>query len=92
MMNLVQLLMLIVLLSIYLPKKVLDVLNANSFLSFSFKIPFIEKIPHLNSSLVYLDSSVSKSKYEIFGIYSDSALLNILSFIILLTITGLLHL
>jgi cysteine-rich repeat protein len=92
MMNLVQLVMLIVLLNIYLPKKVIDVLNANSCLSFSFKVPFIEKIFHLDSSLEYLDSSDSKSKYEIFGIYSESALLNILSFIILLTITGLIHL
>jgi cysteine-rich repeat protein len=92
MMNLIQLFTLIILLNIYLPNKVIDVLDANSYLSFSFKVPFIDKIPYFDSSLSYLDFSPQKSNYDIFKIYSGSSLLNILSLIILLMITGILHL
>jgi cysteine-rich repeat protein len=47
MINLIQLFMLTLLLNIYLPKKVIDVLNGNSYFSLSFKVPLISKTPML---------------------------------------------
>jgi hypothetical protein len=91
MMNLIQLFMLTLLLNIYLPKKVVDVLNGNSYFSLSFKVPLISEIPYVAPLLSYLDFPPPRSIYGTLGIDSGSALLNILCFILLILILGLLH-
>jgi cysteine-rich repeat protein len=91
MMNLMQLFMLILLFDIYLPVKVIDVLNSNNYFSLSFEVPLIEKIPYVAPSLVYLDFSPPKSNYNVLGIDSGSALLSVLSFTSLLIVIFLLH-
>jgi hypothetical protein len=78
MMNAMQLFTLILLLDLYLPIEVLNILDWTKFSTLAFEVPFIDKIPFVFSAYEYLDFLPPQSYYPILGVYSGSSLINIL--------------
>jgi cysteine-rich repeat protein len=76
-MNIMQLFMLILLFQIYIPNKIVEALNSTKYFSLAFEIPFVDKIPFISSTLDYLDFLPPKGHYDIMGVKSGSALVNI---------------
>jgi hypothetical protein len=91
MMNLMQLFLLILLFDIYLPSKVLNILNANKYFSLSFSAPFVDMIPYGKPTFSYLNFSSSTSNYSILGVRSGSSLINFLCMAFVLMVIGVLH-
>jgi cysteine-rich repeat protein len=91
MMNIMQLFMLIVLLEIYLPLKVLNVLNSSSYFSLSFDASYISDIPYLGPMYNFLDFMPPKANYLVLGVGSGSTLINILSLLLIMIGLGLFH-
>jgi cysteine-rich repeat protein len=91
-MNIMQLFMLILLLGVYLPKRVKNLLLANSFLSSSFKIPFIEHFYAVKNILGYFDFSQENPYLHSIGIESGSTFNNTFSQFLALTSIIFLHL
>jgi hypothetical protein len=79
--NVIQIFMLIVLLDLYLPQKVLNILNSMNYFTLSFEIPFVNEFSYLNEFYDYLDFLPPKADYQIIGIESGSSLINILCII-----------
>jgi hypothetical protein len=77
-MNIMQLFMLILLFEIYVPSMIVEALNSTKYFSLAFEIPFVDKIPFISSTLNYLDFLPPKGHYDIMGVKSGSALVNIL--------------
>jgi cysteine-rich repeat protein len=76
-MNVMQLFMLILLFQIYVPSMIVEALNSTKYFSLAFEIPFVDKIPFISSTLDYLDFLPPKGHYDIMGVKSGSALVNI---------------
>jgi hypothetical protein len=84
--NIMQLFVLILLLGIYLPQRIKDILTSNSFLSSSIKLPFIENLYGIKNMLNFFDFSQENSHLMAIGIESGSTFNNIFTQILLLIV------
>ena len=89
--NQLQLLTLLVITEAYLPKDIRDYINGMEFSMFSFSfIPFIN-IPLLHDYVEWLDFQQPDVRMQTVEVNSGSALINNLSFLVLLVPMLLLH-
>jgi hypothetical protein len=86
-----QLFMLILLFEIDIPSRIVNIFDSTKYLSLSFKISFINEIPFISSTLKYLNFLPPNGHYDILGINSGSALVNIFSLLGILLLILFLH-
>jgi cysteine-rich repeat protein len=89
--NIMQLFMLILLFEIDIPSRIVNIFDSTKYLSLSFEISFINEIPFISSTLNYLDFLPPNGHYDILGINSGSALVNIFSLLGILLLILFLH-
>jgi hypothetical protein len=83
--------MLILLFEIDIPSRIVNIFDSTKYLSLSFEISFINEIPFISSTLNYLDFLPPNGHYDILGINSGSALVNIFSLLGILLLILFLH-
>jgi hypothetical protein len=91
-MNLMQLFMFLVLLGVYLPIPVKDMITSNSFFSLSFSIPNLRSLYGVGHFFEFIDLESKDSILSSLGANSGSTFVNVLSQLLMLLLVLILHL
>jgi cysteine-rich repeat protein len=91
-MNMMQLFMMLVLLGVYLPTPIKDMITSSSYFSLSFEVPFIEQIYGIGSFLTWIDFNNENSTLKSVGVQSGSTFRNVLSQLLTLLLIIMIHL
>jgi cysteine-rich repeat protein len=92
MMNLMQLLMFLVLLGVYLPIPIKDMITSSSFFSLSLPIPHLQSLYGIGHFLEFIDLESENSALSSLGAESGSTFVNVLSQLLMLLLIIILHL
>jgi cysteine-rich repeat protein len=91
-MNLMQLLMFLILLGVYLPVPIKDIINSSSFFSFSLPIPHLGSLYGIGHFFEFIDVESEDSALSSLGAESGSTFINVLSQLLMLLLILILHL
>jgi flagellar biogenesis protein FliO len=92
MMNLMQLLMFLILLGVYLPSPIKDMITSSSFFSLSLPIPYLHRLYGIGYFFEFFDFESEDSALSSLGAESGSTFINVLSQLLMLLLLIIMHL
>jgi hypothetical protein len=92
MMNLMQLLLFLILLRVYLPIPIKNMITSSSFFSLSLPIPYLNRLYGVGHFFEFIDFESEDSALLLLGAESGSTFVNVLSQLLMLLILFILHL
>jgi hypothetical protein len=92
MMNLMQLLMFLILLRVYLPIPIKDMITSSSFYSLSLPIPHLQSLYGIGHFFEFIDLESEDSALSSLGAESGSTFVNVLSQLLMFLLIIILHL